>query len=306
MGRFGILIGGFVSALAIAVSLVGGGGIGALSPVVAGSGPATPSSAPVEVVPESGPTHPVALGTITRTTTPEAPSATVTAPDAPADTSTEPLPAAAEFDSASTSTSTSGTSPWDAADKQVAPNELSPAYVSTDPETIARVKALTAAGKSCPGLGSFTTSGAPSKRSAQGVAGTTTADLISFGEKYNQIRYENCLAPVKRFVYDSCMEARLFWMAESPSPDPLDAWGHIGSVRIDGVPSVGCDGNLAGGSANTGATVAKKWWDSLSHRASLYRPPNSTTGVCVALAMTHGGIDEPTTFTRAAASWRSC
>jgi hypothetical protein len=95
-------------------------------------------------------------------------------------------------------------------------------------------------------------------------------------------------------------------MAESPSPDPLDAWGHIGSTRVDGVPSVGCDGNLAGGTGNTGTTVATKWWQSLSHRASLYRPPNSTAGVCVALAMTHGGIDEPTSFTRAAASWRSC
>ncbi len=58
------------------------------------------------------------------------------------------------------------------------------------------------------------------------------------------------------------MEARLFWMAESPSEDPMDAWGHMGSVRIDGVPSPGCDGNLAGGYGNSGATVASKWWDS--------------------------------------------
>lgn len=102
------------------------------------------------------------------------------------------------------------------------------------------------------------------------------------------------------------MEARLFWMAESPSPDPLDAWGHMGSVRIDGVPSVGCDGNLAGGSNNTGSTVATKWWDSGAHRASLYRPGSSTAGVCIAFAMTHGGIDEPYSFVRAAARWVSC
>ncbi|NYF11630.1 uncharacterized protein YkwD [Leifsonia sp. AK011] len=225
-----------------------------------------------------------------------------------ADTSTGEFDAgAAALDFAeATTASEATTSPWDAAVKHIAPNEVSPAYLSTDPETIARVQALSAQGKSCPALGTYTTSGAPSKRSAQGVAGTTTADLISFADQYNLIRYQNCLPPVTRFVYDSCMEARLFWMAESPSPDPLDAWGHIGSTRIDGVPSVGCDGNLAGGTANTGATVATKWWQSLSHRASLYRPPNSTAGVCVALAMTHGGIDEPTSFTRAAASWRSC
>ena len=102
------------------------------------------------------------------------------------------------------------------------------------------------------------------------------------------------------------MEARLFWMAESPSPDPLDAWGHMGSVRSDGVPSTGCDGNLAGGSGNTGATVASKWWYSLAHRASLYRPGDSVAGACIAFAMTHGGIDEPYDFTRSAARWTSC
>ena len=218
-----------------------------------------------------------------------------------------PAVALESFDSSALEfTSSSSSSPWEEADKQVAPDQVAPAYLSTDPDTMARVKALAAAGQSCPDRASYTTSGAPSKKSAKGVAGTTTADLVAFAEQYNLIRYQNCLPPVKRFVYDSCMEARLFWMAESPSPDPLDAWGHIGSTRVDGVPSVGCDGNLAGGTGNTGTTVATKWWQSLSHRASLYRPPNSTAGVCVALAMTHGGIDEPTSFTRAAASWRSC
>jgi hypothetical protein len=109
--------------------------------------------------------------------------------------------------------------------------------------------------------------------------------------------------------YDSCMETRLFWVAEDPSTDPNSAWGHIGSVRSDGVPSVGCDGNLAGGSGNTGATVAQKWWDSLSHRASLYRPSYtaSTAHVCILFAMVHGGIpNEPYGFTRAAARWIAC
>jgi hypothetical protein len=105
------------------------------------------------------------------------------------------------------------------------------------------------------------------------------------------------------------MEQRLFWMAEDPSEDPMSAWGHIGSVRSDGVPSVGCDGNLAGGSGNTGATVAQKWWDSSSHRASLYKPTvtGSTGGVCILFAMTHGGVpNEPSSFVRAAARWTNC
>lgn len=165
---------------------------------------------------------------------------------------------------------------------------------------------LEAQGLSCPGFSAGGTSGAPGAVSALGVSGTTSDDLASFAYQYNSIRAANCLDPVRYFIYDSCMEARLFWMAESPSPDPMDAWGHMGSVRIDGVPSVGCDGNLAGGSGNSGATVASKWWQSGSHRASLYRPGSGTGGVCIAFAMTHGGIDEPYSFTRAAARWTSC
>jgi hypothetical protein len=167
---------------------------------------------------------------------------------------------------------------------------------------------LAAEGLSCPGEPGGAPGGAPSASSAQGVPGTTSDDLASFAYTYNSIRIANCLEPIPygNFYYDSCMEARLFWMAESPSPDPLDAWGHMGSTRIDGVPSTGCDGNLAGGSGNTGATVASKWWNSLSHRASLYRPGDSVGGACIAFAMTHGGIDEPYDFTRAAARWTSC
>jgi hypothetical protein len=169
-----------------------------------------------------------------------------------------------------------------------------------------RRAALEAQGLSCPGFSAGGTSGAPGAVSALGVPGTTSDDLASFAYQYNAIRAENCLEPVDYFIYDSCMEQRLFWMAESPSPDPMDAWGHIGSVRIDGVPSVGCDGNLAGGSGNSGATVAVKWWQSASHQASLYRPGAGTGGVCIAFAMTHGGIDEPYSFTRAAARWTYC
>ena len=165
-----------------------------------------------------------------------------------------------------------------------------------------------AAGQSCPGDAGGSLQGAPGASSAQGVAGTTSDDLAAFARQYNAMRVANCLDPIPygNFYYDSCMEARLFWMAESPSPDPLDAWGHMGSVRIDGVPSTGCDGNLAGGSANSGATVATKWWNSASHRASLYRPGSGIGGACIAFAMTHGGIDEPYDFTRAAARWTGC
>lgn len=155
------------------------------------------------------------------------------------------------------------------------------------------------------------TAGAPGRTSKGGVAGTTSADLAQFAQRYNEIRVANCLPPIPmaNIRYDSCMEDRLFWMAEDPSTDPMSAWGHIGSVRSDGVPSVGCDGNLAGGSNNSGATVAQKWWDSSGHRASLYKPTytGGTGGVCILFAMTHGGVpNEPYSFTRAAARWVTC
>ena len=163
----------------------------------------------------------------------------------------------------------------------------------------------------CPAAIGGSTPGAPSRTSALGVAGTTSDDLQSFAQQVNAIRVANCLPPVpfSNIRYDSCMEDRLFWMAEDPSTDPMSAWGHIGSQRSDGVPSVGCDGNLAGGSGNTGTTVAQKWWDSASHRASLYKPTytGSTAGVCILFAMTHGGVpNEPYSFTRAAARWVNC
>ncbi|MEO7349482.1 MAG: hypothetical protein ABIW32_06465 [Terrimesophilobacter sp.] len=175
----------------------------------------------------------------------------------------------------------------------------------------ARRAAVEAAGGTCPSPIGGSTAGAPGTTSAGGVAGTTSADLASFAATYNAIRVANCLQPVpfRNIRYDSCMEARLFWMAEDPSEDPASAWGHMGSVRSDGVPSVGCDGNLAGGYGNTGATVATKWWNSLSHRASLYKPTysGSTSGVCIYFAMTHGGLpNESYSFTRAAAKWGGC
>ncbi|WP_307842511.1 hypothetical protein [Salinibacterium sp. NG253] len=168
--------------------------------------------------------------------------------------------------------------------------------------------AYASAGQSCPSNVGGGVPGAPSRSSSQGVAGTTSGDLASFAYAYNSIRVANCLQPIalSNFRYDSCMEERLFWMAESPSSNPLDGWGHNGTTRSDGVAARGCDGNLAGGSGNSGATVASKWWESYSHRASLYRPGVSTGGVCIAFAMTHGGIDEPYSFTRAAARWTYC
>jgi len=121
-----------------------------------------------------------------------------------------------------------------------------------------RRAARAAAGLSCPGNVGGGPGGAPGITSAGGVGGTTSGDLASFASAFNAIRVANCLDPVpmSNFRYDGCMEQRLFWMAEDPSEDPMSAWGHMGSVRSDGVPSVGCDGNLAGGSGNTGATVA--------------------------------------------------
>jgi hypothetical protein len=163
----------------------------------------------------------------------------------------------------------------------------------------------------CPAGVAGTVGSAPSKISPKGVAGTSSADLSAFAFAFNSTRLSHCLRPVPlaNFRYDSCMEARLFWMAEDPSTNPASAWGHIGTRRSDGVPSVGCDGNLAGGMNNTGATVATKWWQSTAHRASLYKPSytGSTAGVCIYYAITHGGVpNEPAAFARAAARWASC
>jgi len=172
-----------------------------------------------------------------------------------------------------------------------------------------RRAALEAQGASCPGNVGGGVGGAPGRVSGGGVAGTTSGDLASFASAYNSIRVANCLQPIpmSNFRYDSCMEDRLFWMAEDPSEDPASAWGHMGSVRSDGVPSYGCDGNLAGGSGNTGATVAQKWWNSTAHRNSLYRPNSGIGGACIYFAMTHGGVpNEPYSFTRAAARWGGC
>jgi len=177
----------------------------------------------------------------------------------------------------------------------------------------ARRQALQSAGLSCPARGSGGGS-APGISDSLGsgmITGTTTADIQSFSSTFNAIRAQNCLdaVPSSHFRYDACMEQRLFWMAEDPSTDPSSAWGHMGSVRSDGVPSRGCDGNLAGGSGNTGATVATKWWNSIEHRLSLYRPSyaGSMGSVCIYFAMSHGGVpNEPSSFTRAAARWASC
>ncbi|MBN9151801.1 MAG: hypothetical protein KF739_11975 [Cryobacterium sp.] len=175
----------------------------------------------------------------------------------------------------------------------------------------ARRAAVEAAGGTCPSAIGGSPGGAPGRVSSGGVQGTTSGDLASFAATYNAIRVANCLQPIapSHIRYDSCMETRLFWMAEDPSTDPSSAWGHMGSQRSDGVPSQGCDGNLAGGYGNTGSTVATKWWNSSAHRASLYRPTysGSVGGVCIYFAMTHGGIpNEPYSFTRAAAVWGGC
>lgn len=187
------------------------------------------------------------------------------------------------------------------------------------PSTADRRAAAAAAGASCPsGAGG---GGSAPGGSESGIGGTTSADIQSFSATLNAIRVANCLQPIPaaNFRYDSCMEQRLYWMAEDPSTNPGNTWGHAGVKSLapdangvyysDAVPAKGCDGNLAGGSGNSGATVAQKWWDSLPHRASLYRPnvTGSTAGVCIYFAMTHGGLpNESAGFTRAAARWSGC
>jgi hypothetical protein len=187
------------------------------------------------------------------------------------------------------------------------------------PSTADRRAAAAAVGASCPtGAGG---GGSAPGGSESGIGGTTSGDIQSFSATLNAIRVANCLQPIPaaNFRYDACMEQRLYWMAEDPSTNPGNTWGHSGVKSLapdangvyysDAVPAKGCDGNLAGGSGNSGATVAQKWWDSLPHRASLYRPnvTGSTAGVCIYFAMTHGGLpNESPGFTRAAARWSGC
>lgn len=284
MKRSAFLATVFTTVLVLVLPFVGGGGPGLSAPAVANSGSATSSPSPITV-----PRSPQVVDrTLAITVTP--PPAVEPAHTADVGGATVAADTGSVSDEGGLSFAVGGGDAWDSVAHLTAPGVLSEV----------------GAGSGCPTLGSIAVGTAPSTRSGQGVPGTTSDDLATFAAQYNAIRIANCLPPVTRFVYDSCMEARLFWMAESPSPDPLDAWGHIGSVRIDGAPSVGCDGNLAGGSGNTGATVAQKWWDSAPHRASLYRPGTAVGGVCIALAVTHGGIDEPYSFTRAAARWTTC
>ena len=179
--------------------------------------------------------------------------------------------------------------------------------------TAERRAAAVATGGGCPGAIGGSAGGAPGATSGGGVAGTSNGDIAGFAAQYNAVRVANCLTPVPfgNFRYDSCMEQRLFWIAEDPSPDPASAWGHDGTPRSDGLAAVGCDGNLAGGSGMAAAGAADRWWASTSHRASLYRPSvgGSMAHVCINFAMTHGdGVlpDEADNFTRAAARWVSC
>jgi hypothetical protein len=160
------------------------------------------------------------------------------------------------------------------------------------------------------------TAGAPGASDASGIPGTTSADLAAFAAQYNAIRVANCLTPIPfaNIRYSSCLQDRMWWMADDPSTNSASAWGHTGTaVRSDGVPITGCDGDLAGGTGYTGASVATAWWGSADHRASLFQPlySGNVGGVCIAFAMSHGGVNvpapnEPASFVRAAAYWYGC
>jgi uncharacterized protein YkwD len=304
MKRLIVLSAAFAAALALALPFVGGGIASSSTAAMTSISTPAESTTTTVVTGEVAEASPAAAAGVV---------ATIQQPAAPASSTNSAAPDSSSATSAGAQVATTQSAPVSdersilkdtdptATPKPVAP--ASPAASSGTPDD--RLQSLEAQGLSCsPGTASV--GSAPSAVSALGVNGTTTADMQAFAAQFNAIRAANCLPPVTKFIYDSCMEARLFWMAESPSPNPLDAWGHMGSVRSDGVPSVGCDGNLAGGSNNTGATVATKWWDSLAHRNSLYRPGSSVSGVCIAFAMTHGGIDEPVSFVRAAARWVTC
>ncbi|NRD25357.1 hypothetical protein [Frigoribacterium sp. VKM Ac-2836] len=147
---------------------------------------------------------------------------------------------------------------------------------------------------------------------ASGATGTTAADLDAFRTAYEQQRQAACLGllPAENVRHDACLEQYLFWVAGDPSPDPLSAWGHKGAVvRSDGVPPVGCDGNLAGGTGTTGDVAAAKWWASAPHRAAVYRPDfrGDLAHACLGFASVHGGVpDDGPDFVRSASRWFAC
>jgi hypothetical protein len=156
------------------------------------------------------------------------------------------------------------------------------------------------------------TTAAPGHVDGAGVTGTTSADVASFAIAYDRIRVAHCLKPLPlaNIRFSTCLEQRMFWMADDPSTNPASAWGHTNvAKRSDGVKIVGCDGDIAGGMSDTGATDAQEWWTSLDHRDSLYQPlyKGSTAHICIAFAITHGGVpNDPYGFTRSAAYWESC
>lgn len=187
-----------------------------------------------------------------------------------------------------------------------------PASGGTAQTAAAPAQQTAPAAPACPSAIGGGAGGAPGGSTGSGIGRTTNDDLAGFAAAYNAIRVANCLEPVPygNFRYSSCMEDRLVWMAEDPDPNPVNTWGHAGTISngySQSVPDRGCDGNLAGGSGNTGATMAQKWWDSTAHRASLYKPGSSVAGVCITFAMTHGGLpNDGYSFTRASARWGGC
>ena len=291
----------FATVLVLALPFVGGGGPSFLTPAQAAE--ASFVGLPVAA------TSPVASGAVTHVDA----AAAIAAVSKPTATTITVAPASAVATAALTTDSEHLAQKPVPIPVVVAPATGTAGKAASANAGTTRRAALQAAGQGCPAQGGGGGS-APGISDDQGqgmITGTTSDDIQSFSATMNAIRAQNCLDPIPsgNFRYDSCMEQRLFWMAEDPSTDPSSAWGHMGSVRSDGVPSRGCDGNLAGGSGNSGATVASKWWASLEHRLSLYRPSyaGSTGGVCIYFAMSHGGVpNEPSSFTRAAARWGSC
>jgi hypothetical protein len=257
----------------------------------------TTTSAPAALFPSKSST--ASTGSATGATA----SSTSAASSAAAGTTSTGASTAATTASASTTASTSAPQSYSSAPATyTAPAPAPPATPVSTP--------------ACPSAIGGSTAGAPGASDAEGVPGTTTADINSFATEYNALRVADCLAPVPlaNIRYSDCLQQRLWWMADDPSTNPLSAWGHTGTaVRSDGVPIVGCDGDLAGGTGYTGASVAQAWWVSLDHRASLYQPSytGSLANVCIAFAISHGGINvplpnEPYSFTRSAAYWYNC
>ena len=160
MKRYAFLATVFATVLILVLPFAGGGGPGLMSPIISDSASAQPVLGSAAPVPQVQPAAAVPLAKTFRVN------------DAAAIAQTQEVLAKEQE---------ALTKDWEHLPQKPVPKPLPPVSESGAASgTNERRAALEAAGQSCPGYSSGSTSGAPSAVSALGVAGTTSDDLASF------------------------------------------------------------------------------------------------------------------------------